>query len=91
MGGAALAPSSLALLRAEQAAHCDLLVEDFIDSYANATLDTMAALKFFNALVKGGDGPSIAMIADDDSYVDLEALGRRLFRSKDPPITRDSR
>ncbi len=87
----------MALLRAEEAAKCDLLLDDFVDSYSNTTLDTMAALKFFLSLQRederggGSGGPSVVMIADDDSYVDLRSLRKKLIGSEEPTLKRDSR
>ncbi len=94
MGGGGLPQSSMALLRAEEAAKCDLLLDDFVDSYSNTTLDTMAALKFFLSLQREderGGGPSLVMIADDDSYVDLRSLRKKLIGSEEQTLKRNSR
>ncbi len=84
MGGAGLPDGTLERLRAESdrngGGSGDMLVEDFVDSYANVTLDTMSAAKF---VVEGGTRkPEFVMFVDDDSYVDLPGICRALFGAK---------
>ena len=64
------------IIDAEHLKHCDVIQEDFLDSYNNVTLDSIFALKFFHGLrVK----PEYLVIGDDDVYLNIPTLWNMLF------------
>jgi len=63
----------------ESTRHGDILQMDFIDSYANLTVKTLAALKFYTE--EGCDNTRFILKTDDDMYINLNVLKQTALKS----------
>ena len=62
----------------EHIEYCDIIQADFVDSYQNVTFYTLMALRFVMSQSKAMDHLQHLVIADDDAYINMRALGRKL-------------
>ncbi|KAJ3653609.1 hypothetical protein Zmor_012850 [Zophobas morio] len=65
-------PSTREIIMAENLEHGDIIVEDFIDNYANLTLKSVSMLKLFQSQ----NQCRFLLKADDDLFVNVEKLVR---------------
>ena len=68
-------------LEPERRKYCDMVQFDFVDEYHNITMDSLSALKFALGYNWKGDEPDYVIIADDDAYIHIPNLWRKLYSS----------
>ena len=61
-------------LAEESDEHGDIIQEDFIDTYANLTLKSLALLRWAHQAFSGGDRWQHVLKTDDDVYINMPAL-----------------
>ena len=64
-------------IRAEEAGHGDMVREDFLDTYQNLTLKTLAGIKWAGQFCGQAE---FVMKTDDDMYVNLDNMMEYLKR-----------
>ena len=68
-------------IREEEAGHGDIIREDFLDTYQNLTLKTLAGIKWTGQFCHQAE---FVMKTDDDMYVNLVNLFELVKTNKDP-------
>ena len=66
--------------------HCDIVQVNFVDSYANVTMDTMAAMRFVLSWPGLLRTLKHLVTADDDVYINSERLRKLLTSKKWPQV-----
>ena len=77
-------PRKIDRVATEVEEHGDIIQEDFIDTYANLTLKSLALLRWTQEAFRNGGRWQYVLKTDDDVYVNMPALWEVVRRNEDP-------